>query len=592
MIGIKINLEFLDLPPGAVLEEVEENLFLQFTDQLKGPYTLPLDVDATPKNLRLLQYAGLIQKRINGLAIDAELYDNTLQRNIGKIKIEKPTHNINRVSDGKISIYLLTGASSFYQDIKDKKLRDVAVGGDRSFAWDNVDPDGAGFWGHITDVLNAPDPGYGPSGFDYAFYPVKNMGWPGFDYDINIMNCVEYSGGRCLFIEYFEQGGSKDLNRIVPFPYLKYILEKIAAHVGWTIAGDILDDVDFKKITLINFQAIDFAFIKRLGAGLQAIIQRDPVVFNLRDHLPDVTIAEFLIAIKNRMGLWYDFDKTNKVIRIKKLTAVVNTATKDFTKYANPVIPKTVNQEDKIYALRNQFNPDLSGGAPALDKVALLGSLDELTDLPAAGELYYGKVYYITAENNYYIAENADDGTWSWVLYAYNIYDYQPAGANEEITTAATTVGNEPYDAYMDFVPRIDLQGNWFGRTDTDAQWGIILCFYHGLKNNKAGDPYPFGSSGIYDSAFNQVAEWALTFECKKADGSDVGLYELSWKPILGLLRSSEELEVTLNLPLHEYLNLNFGDRIVIAGVKMWVKQRKSKLPYDNSLVVQAVRIF
>src|SRR5690606_8460713 len=124
--------------------------------------------------------------------------------------------------------------------------------------------------------------------------------------------------------------------------------------------------------------------------------------------------------------------------------------------------------------------------------------------------------YLVVAENNYYVCSlNPDTGDLEWQFYTYNIYDYDPDGANEEVTTSATTVGVEKYDDYLDLIPRIDNDGNWFGRSETEATWGIILCFYHGKRNNKNGDPYPYASSHIYDSNFNQVAEWALTFECK-----------------------------------------------------------------------------
>lgn len=587
MLGIKINGEFLDISPGLELELENANPFLQFTDEISGQFSLPFEVDASPKNIRLLNYAGIIQKNNLNISLDAEIYDNGLQVAIGKIKIEKPTHNLNRTGDGVISCYFLGGISNFYQDIKDKKLRSIDVGGDRSFDWDGIVENTNGFWSHLYAVLNA-DPG----SYDYAFYPVKNTDWPGFDYDINVMNCVYLDSGTVHMLEYFIQGGKKDLNRVVPFPYLKYVMQQALSFVGWRIEGDILNDEDFKKVTMINFQAIDWAFIKIL-VGVQLIEARDPVVFNLQDHLPDVTISEFMIALKNRFGWWYDFDKKSKVITIKQLQDAATGTVKNFKKYASPVVVKKVNQEEKIYALRNNFNPDISGGAPRFDQVELLGSLDEITDLPAAGDTYYGKVYLIVAENNYYINVQNDDESWSWVLYAPNIYDYEPAGANEEITTAATTVGMDKYDNYMDLVPRLDNQGNWFGRTEFDeASWGIILCFYHGLKNNKSGDPYPYGSSHIYDSQFNQVAQWALTFECKKAGGLiDVGLYELSWKPILEMLRSPEEFELTLNLPLYEYLQLHFGDRLIIDGVKMYITQMKPKIPYSKTIALETVRI-
>jgi hypothetical protein len=119
MLGIKINGEWLDIAPDTLMEIEHENPFLQFGEEIVGQFSLPFEVDASPKNLRLLNYSGLIQRRIDNTGIPAEIYDNGLQVAVGKIKIEKPTHNLNRVADGKISCYFLTGTSSFYQDIQE-----------------------------------------------------------------------------------------------------------------------------------------------------------------------------------------------------------------------------------------------------------------------------------------------------------------------------------------------------------------------------------------------------------------------------------------------------------------------------------------
>src|SRR5690606_1458711 len=109
--------------------------FLQFAaEEVIGNYSFPFQVQNTPKNVRLLQYAGIINKVINNPGIDANCYANGLQHSVGKVKIEKPSHNLNRMQAGTTSAYYLIGASSFHQEVKDKKLRDINVGGNRTFA--------------------------------------------------------------------------------------------------------------------------------------------------------------------------------------------------------------------------------------------------------------------------------------------------------------------------------------------------------------------------------------------------------------------------------------------------------------------------
>lgn len=589
MIGIKIGTEFLDLLPGTGIQWDRENPLLEFNEEILGEYSYPFTVLASPKNLRLLNYAGLMEKRISNIGIDAVVLDNGIQVLRGKIKIEKSDINLNRIQDGQISCYFLSGSSSFYQDIKDVKLRDINVGGARSFDWDDYATSGTGFWGHVRTVMLA-SPGYGVSGYDYAFFPVINKSWPGKVDGADMMNKVYLDTGN-FFLSTQLTTFNRDPNRIVPFPYLKYVLQKAVEHVGWRIQGNIMDDDDFKKIVMINYRAIDWSYVKR--AITYFIVPRNPVVFNLQDHLPDITISRLLIALKNRFGWWYDFDRKTKTIRISELQTTATGNIKEMTLKASPVIPKPINQESKVYALRNIFSTEIGSGAPNFDQVALQGNVDELTDLPAADEVLYGHVYLVISENNYYICQQNDDTeAWEWVLYAYNIYDYEPENRNEDINTEATTIGVEKYSDYLDLVPRADNQGMWLGTLDEISSWGVELCFNHGVRDNKNGDPYPYGSSHVYDSEFNQIAYWALTFECKLiGGGSDVGLYVRQWKRLLSLLNSPEEADVKLSLSRHEYLALRFSDILVIRNVRFLIKTMKPSLPFTGEVELRLVRI-
>lgn len=590
-LAIQIANEFLDLQPGTSLELEQENILLQFGDEIQGEFSYPFDVRATDKNMRLLNYAGIMERRIDNTGIDAIVFDGGMPWQRGKIKIEKPTINLNNVKDGVISCYFLSGVSSFFQDIKDKNLRDIDMGGSRSFAWDDYASTGPGFWGHIKDNMIA-SPGYGISGFDYAFYPVINMGWDGFDTPIYTMNTVKVDGGSFVVPKDARLPADDEPNRIVPFPYLKYVMKQAAAFAGWKIVGDILDDPDFIKVTMIDFHAINWCYMKKVS-GDWHFIAYDPVVIYLNDHLPDITISKFFIALKNRFGWKYDFDRVTKTIYIRSLNTIANGAAIDYTSKASPVIQKQINQDIKIYALVNNFNPDISGGAPQLENVSFQGTVDELTDLPTPAEPLYAFVYLVVAENNYYICkQNRDTEAWEWNLYAYNIYDYVPADKTDEITTDATTVGNEYLDSYLDFLPRLDSDGSWFGFDDEDPGWGIILCFYHGVQPNKADQDYPFASGGIYNSKFEQVAEWSLAFECKKAGGVvDVGLYELNFKKLLSLLANMEEADVKLFLNRIESMQLSFSTKMVIRNAAFFIKTMKPKLPYDGQVDLRVVRI-
>lgn len=592
MVGIQINGEFLDLAPGVTMALEQQNPFLQFDNNIVGDYSLPVQALATEKNLRLLNYAAIAQQIVTNTGVDAILYDNSIQRAVGKVKIERASINMNQVRKGVINIYFLTTASGYWQDIKDKKLRSIDVGGDRSFDWDGLTTSGAGFWAHIHKVTA------GEIITDYVFFPVLNGSWPEKDTYPQLMNWVYYDIGQAYPIQYtegfFQALELKEGNRIVPFPFLKYVLTQAVIYTGWTIHGDILDDPDFEKIVMLNFHAIDWCKIIYSG-GVLVKSPNDPVVFNLQDHLPDINISNFLIALKNRFGWWYDFDNAAKKITIRKLNDLATGTAIDLTDKSSPLITKSIAQEQPVYALRNNFATNMRDGEPDFRVIKYIGEVDKNTDLPAAVEALYGNVYLALDENNYYIClQNLDDGVWQWYPYAWNIFDYEPTGANEDITTDATTVGSERYSEYLDLIPRINCQGEWVGRTDNPepASWGIHLVFYHGIRNNKSGDPYPFAAHHIYDSTGAKVGNWSLAFKGKtKVTHDEVGLYDLNWKNFLNMLSKPEEVEHTLYLPLHEYLQLKFSDRKVVNGMEFFIKQVRSNLPYRKEVTCTSIRV-
>jgi hypothetical protein len=588
MLGIKINNEDFDLLPGTTMEIEENNSYLQFnSNEIIGEYSLPITLPDTPKNNRLTKLSGKFQKRVDNSGLDVAVYDNNFQDSIGKLKFEKINTDLNRMQNGSMSCFYLTGISYFNKAIEGKKLREVNLGGDRTFAWDNYNRNGAGFWGHIHKVLDAA-PGYGVSGYDYAFFSVINKS---FTWDKGGSEVINWTWRNPQGLHLFLMSGTvrTDGNIIVPFPYLKYLLEKIFSFIGWTLKGDILDDADFKKLTVDNARAIDWCVYNPNRTARESAIPRGrpSIVFNVQDHVPDVTISEFLLALRTRFGWWYDVDRKSKTVTIKELKKVAATGSKNFTSKASPLIPKTILADKKIYALKTT-----NGSAISLSGLKYQGERLRLSDLPAASESIDLYTYLIISENNYYICQaNDNNENWSWQLYNPNLGNVEPVGYTDEIVTSALTAGMEFYNADLDLAPRIDSPGYWAGRTEDGQSNSILLLFYYGVRTTKTGKPYPFASHHIYDSNSVKVGSWSLAFQAKKDDDTDIGLYEINWKPFLDKLTTTEQLAVTLYLSRAEYLNLKFSDELNIDGVRMYISKRKRRVPYDGKLDLECSRI-
>lgn len=587
MLEIRINSEALDLAEDTRLFMEMPNPFLQFQDTgIDGSYSFPFQVKYTEKNMRLLQYSSVFQKQVNIAGINAAVFESGLFLLAGKIKVERANINLNNHQATFLECYFVSDAADFYQDAKDVKMRDIDAGGNRSFDGDDGTP-----WYNSTfgqHVLNVAKGIGGP--YDYAFFPVKNSSWgldPGtMGNDGDVMNKV-----------YQTADGMTMGPILVPFPYLKYVMQQAVQHVGWTIKGDILDDADFETVVLINFRAIDWANFRQ-GAGITYYM--DPfatVTFNLKDHLPAMTVGEFFIALKNRFGWWYDFDSNSKTITINKLADIPNGTPKDIKSWCNPVVPKPVLNESIIYALRNNF---ITNGGDGIDtsKLDYQGAVDGVADLPAAAQALNEQVYLVEEENNYYAClQDPDDETiWQWQIISYNIYDYAPAGANTDITTAATTVGVVKYDDYMDMIPVCEGIGTWKDFS-VENDWGIHLAFNLGWIVRKLGPDmgfaykYPQATHHLYDTLGNQLKQWSLAFKGQKTDGTQVGLYDLNWKNFLDMLTSSEGAELLMYPTLVQYLQLRWQDILILDGVRLFIDKKQVTFPFKNKLDAMARRL-
>jgi len=580
MLGIERNGEQLDLVPGTVLEMELENPFLEFTGVDAKQYSMPISIRATDKNLRLTDFWALPQTRVDYKGIDVKVSDDNEQHSIGKLKLEKSRHHLNRPESGTISMYYLTGVSALLQDIKNVNLRDADYGGVRSFPWLGFDENGSGFWAHITRIMRGA-----PNTADYAFFPVINKSFSSV-IKAQSVNQVARENGQPAFQKRIGGYG----NVFCPFPYLHYVIKRAMAHVGWRVEGAILNDPDFQKIVMVNFVGIMWCASDTFW-GLFPI--QPNIKFNLKDHLPDMKITDFLIALKNRFGWWFDFDRRNKVLRIKEMKTTATGVVKDLTKYADPQLDRNQLSEKRIYSIKNTF----VGGQqqPSFLNMTYKGWVMEEMYLPAPTDDQYGHYYLVARENRFYVLRLNDQNQLEWQVYDDNIYDYLPAGATQEITTAATTLGMDRLDTYVDWAPRFDIAGfnpDIFPQTTSEGEpWGIHLVFHHGMQPNKNGHLYPYGSNYIYSSSGQQIGNWALTFECRTILGVDVGLYERQWKPVLSKFTTSEDFEIVLNLPRHLYLQLQFSDVIAIDGVRLYIKKMKTTVPYTDKVTLECSRI-
>lgn len=585
-LAFQIGNEFLDLLPGTSLELEEENPFLQLGEELLGPYSFPFDVPNTDKNLRLLKYASAIATTKVSSIENVICWENGVQHSLGTLRIEQVNGNINDQLSGTTSLYYLTGSASFWQSIEKKKLAEVDFGGVRTFLQPNTD-NTSGWWLHIDQAMRGSIDTH-----DYAFYPVLNPGIRNFGDTFTplYMNRVQvYSG----VIRITPTGESSNImNPIYPFPYLIYVIKRIFAYAGWKLEGDWLNDPDAKKMTLLTLKDIPWG----LKLGPFSLRLFPEVSFDMAHYMPDTEIGNFLIQIKNRLGLYYDFNSRTKVCTIRYITDTVAGDVEDISSICTAAYNNKMDAKGKSYKMVNSFDSGDSIPAPSI--LGELTFLGEFPNLPpfAPSAANENKVVLVLNLNAYFICQEIEGspGTFEWAKYMDNIYDYDPGNTTDEINTAATTTAMEVVDTgqIRGLIPSIKQAGSYYYYNDLEPSWGIRLLFFHGMQDDYDGQEYPYASNHPVNCTGEVIGNYALSFKFKNpVTMAEIGLYDKFWKPFLDRLKQAETITVSVRYPFSQKAQVKFGSPKIINHTKFFVKKKSSVVPYDGVLKLELIKV-
>lgn len=606
MIAFKINGEFLDLLPGTQLELEEENPLLQFNDEVKGSHSFPFDIPITEKNARILGFTHRTQAA--GVdKYDAICYDNDLQHSVGYVKIENIKSNLNAYKSGRISCYYLISSSYFFQDVKDKKLSHLLWGGERSFPnpIEVVPPGGRfpqlaanTFWGHIKDCA------YGTvNQFDYTFFPIQNNSMiTKTDRQAKYMNAWTYRNNVTpqfsVWTPITDSLNFAIYNTVFPAIYLSYMIREIFKEVDWAIDGEVLDDPDFNKVVVQSFRDISW----RYGVGFD---WPDTVEFSLKDHVPDVTIAEFIIAVKNRFGMVFTFDKGKKSCRVTWLKSYVHGESVDITSYCLPQI-EVVSEERKVYSLKQtgEYSSEI------LKLEGYKGTVPHYSWLSLnPNQSMEGWIYFVPERNAFYICRQEEEGSpYAWHKYLDNNFHFLQDGETGEISTSSS-ICNMEWDQYH-FVqnpwqgarfdingifPKIDRGVTMRIINDNEFPWGIWFLFYHGIRKSANGKDYPFASSVPADPNNNNgsqlIGQWALPFKYIARDGEDRGIYETFYRKFLETLDSGKKVKAAAHMPWRIFNQLQFGQTAIIDHTKFYLIKKSSHIPYSGGVTLELLKI-
>jgi hypothetical protein len=370
-------------------------------------------------------------------------------------------------------------------------------------------------------------------GDDYAVFPLENQKMlDNLDddiYQIDHLSIKEvyskffpvlnhYRDNKFPLVLYGESEGEgfAAFNMFNPFPYLAYVIKQVAKHFNITISNNVFEDNDLKQLVIFNLFA-ENSFIT------SELIQPRPG-FDLKDHVPDEKISDFLNEISKLLGIALDYNSYTRTLRFKNLVDVISDRTYQLFPGLVDTKPELTFQPKKGYRLTQRTEADdyVKYNFRPLADVNLLGSVATYNDLPETGN-QVNDCYYVTFTRVYmYWTYDEDEGNLKWMLYSYDFQHVMEEVAEDEDGEVIEL--ESAWSAVMDSlapdnninapkfrswrIPRIDQPGNFEGTpANFFSKFSKCLLFYRGMHPDSLGQNYPLGTNSVYRFPWVKISE-------------------------------------------------------------------------------------
>jgi hypothetical protein len=442
----------------------------------------------------------------------------------------------------------------------------------------------------------------------------------------------------------------------VPMYKVIRVLEEIFAEANISVEGDILTDAEFGKITLYNTHAIN--------TGVTGLYDTDPgrptsdnwftlncglaqAYLDPKNHLPDISINDFLRALAKRYNLQYSYDRFSRTLKIKEDRKLVTTPEKVIylSDFANP--KPSINYEKGDSFLNGyEFSFESDSANPAnsddvLDDVAdytYRGDIASFNDIGTIASPVTNDVCFIRNVNSYYKYTSLE----GWVLYSHNIAKYKTS-AKDNLLQVSTKIVSTPmilqnvemidffasyisvgtvigtyYTNDVEVVPmsKIGITYDIYNYIDWDNENGILyapgvghpwlphlfqskkrpvshlptVVTYVGEQDGLTGSrKYYMATSGAYDSKGDVLTD---IYSGSWTNPGDIGLYKDWWKDLVNMVQDSISTEWQVLIDAATYNELDVNNAVFwIDGLKYLCKKANIVMPFPEIATMQLVKL-
>ncbi len=539
---------------------------------MESTASFPFKLPNTPKNMAALGFPARLSKEMPWQI------DFDFEHRFGAIRLPGTQLRILKVSEKEIEAYIKIGRSEFLSVTKDKTLRDLAFEEETlvDHATPDVDQNEIKKW-----LLSTT-----PMEYSAAFPMVKNLGlfgasefttpwWDGSGAG-PYQNCYSLAGKHWADAIH----NTPDYGRIPavsPMPWLVTVLNKIFQEASIQIlSNEFASNPVLKRLCIYNPVIVKF-----YNQGIDRQMK-----FHLNNHLPKITIATFLSALRVPFGIDTYFHHIRKEVRLVSRDSII-TSTDPPVEFSDKVSRARVTfleipALNYTFSMKSDDNDNLWQQTMMMSKTQTLsdpGSVMYFPMLPSDQPL--NSVCLVINENWWYVFKEDENllGTYLWVRFSYNFQDAIIGTGDmkfEAPIAPLVTLSEVPFchdgDMGEIVLPAVELLGNnqnnpiYPGLELSD--FTLRLLFYHGLKADGVDNTYyPYATSlfpTVYATPGPQTFDMSWRSPEEITAFPQFGLYQNFWKNWVEWRKKTTQVEIEKNMTPMELANLDFTKKYKI----------------------------
>lgn len=295
---------------GVILPLVERKISIKMVNPMfnlevvPGINTYPFNVVRTNESAAALKYpeiegnVELFDEKING----ARIYFKDTLLFVGFLRLLA-------VNSKSYRLVFYSGTANIL-NFADNSLRTLSLGGVRYIphtlsieaATVLADPDNSDY---LFIPHRNPDLYEGVEDFYFSSQPV-NRDWFNF-YRLGYGDGIGTNSGGSASEPYM-------INSFVPWPYFHYVFKQVFKEHNVVLKSNFLTDDVIRKLLIYNSHVLDAPGPSSIGVDYYP---NQATQIDLRNHVPDTTIAEFLKYARRAFNLCFDYSLTRPEVRVE-----------------------------------------------------------------------------------------------------------------------------------------------------------------------------------------------------------------------------------------------------------------------------------